>query len=210
MKICQPRSRCRNWRICNFCAALRQAKIADCAERLAQISSKNDWTTLHPLLPGKYGIDMARAEWQKIHRPSAAIWTVEQTKSTRNLHINILHPSFPEKNLTHSHSHSQRINGNIRHVAAYTSKRNQAPDPSEYTGHAFGTCGIMWQHLSSTNAPPALRAAAVQWMLDPLPMIDAATAPPPTLYQIDDNTPEHYRAIAAKYLPDILARVAQF
>lgn len=204
-KICRPQHRCRNWRQCDFCARVRQARIADAAERLASISPNLSWTTLHPILPGKYGIDRARSEWVDVVRPAGAIWTIEKSPSTKNLHLNIIHPTAPDPILARSGKWNRPIIGNVRHVAAYISKRRQAPAPGDYQGRLFGTCGHLWQWLVGERADPIISAAAVQWLIDPLPMIEEAQRHHPLAPTYSFLQPPDYAEIAKKYLPDVLA-----
>lgn len=197
---CAPRSRCRNWRACPACARIRQATVADLAEKLAHAAGRLNLTVLHPTHPGAATVAAIRAAWVRQARPSGAIWTVEQGASPGALHLNILHPSHHQAAPAGAACYSEPIRTTPRAVGAYISKRAGAPDPEIYPGRCLGRSGPLWQWLASDDTAPILQAATYQHIAEP----QAGRQPPP-------DTGEDYRAIAARWLPafaDVLAGTA--
>lgn len=201
---CLPRARCRKWRTCEVCARIRQAKIADAAERLATIAPKLNWACIQPDHAGAAALAAARAEFLAAADPPGAIWTVEQSPTTGRLHCNILTPTEPDRPLRKSRLWIAPVAGDVRHVAAYIAKRDQMPAKAEYGGRLYGTAGPLWQWLTDRRQETLTLAAATQYDLDK----DAIQAQPSGIeryaQEVRAPTAEECRAIAERRLPDLL------
>jgi hypothetical protein len=204
---CAPRARCKCFRTCPICARIRQAKIADAAERLAAISASNTWTTIMPNDRGQAALLACRAAFLRAENAPGALWTVELSPTTGALHCNVLHPTSSSRAMRAARIWQAPIDRPIRDLAAYISKREQMPDPAIFDGRLYGTTGPLWQYLAGTDAPPTVAAAKTQYDIDPDPLrtrtdverrVFAAGAP---------MTRDDYREIAARRLPDLLRAV---
>lgn len=188
---CAPRSRCRNWRVCPTCARIRQATVADLAEKLAANAGRLNLTVLHPTHPGAAAVAAIRAAWVRQARPTGAIWTVEQGAAPGALHLNILHPSHQRAEPTGAACYSEPVRSSPRVVAAYISKRAGAPDPEIYPGRCLGRSGPLWQWLATDTTAPIVQAATLQHIIEPqnnrVPTVAAS---------------DGYRETAARWLPE--------
>lgn len=204
-KYCRPGDRCRNWRECDQCARIRQARIATAAERLESVVGPLDWTTLQPASAAFAAIADARAEFLRKTAPKGAIWTVEQSPNTGNLHLNVLTPAIEQPRLLHASAFHIRAVTNPRQVAAYISKREQMPSRDAYDGRLYGTAGPLWQWLSDRHQQPLIQAAAVQHDINAEAGRLAPMGPARVTDPIKPLTREDYRRIAERRLPDLLA-----
>lgn len=202
---CAPGARCHNWRECPACAATRQRRIADAAERLAGQLGPLDWHTLTPSTQTPAAIAAERARWLRHAAPPGAIWTIERGAESGKLHINIIAPSGHAATTQTAAQFVVRSIESPRAVAAYISKREQAPSSRDYPGRTMGTAGPLWQWLTGKGQFPVLQAAAVQADIDRA--VGAHPAPPaaqPIKCAADlDRT--DYRAIMARRLPDLVS-----
>lgn len=233
--ICTRSRPCRRWRVCIFCARRRQAKIADAVERLASKTGQLRWNILYPSIVGTKGITTMRENWLQAANPQGAIWTIEQSRKTGAFHCNIITPAGSFHEPATGHIWTQTISGNPRHVGAYIAKPSQAPQPADYPGRLMGTAGPLWQYLTTGDALPIVAAAAAQHTIDRETMLaesvqqieyareqirlaglnagqqqrekwarEEAAERKTTTKSLDD-----YRAIAARWLPDVLAITAK-
>lgn len=214
-KQCSPRNTCDNFRDCDYCARIRQAKIADATERLQGLCGELDWTILYPHESGKAGIDAVKAQFIKKAKPEGAIWTVEQSTKSKNLHLNIITPANQIAQLSEAERWSRRIEGCVRNVGAYIAKREQMPNRKDYDGKLFGTAGSLWQVLVTQRESAVVAAAAAQYAINSQAMIDQAARkhyeqqkkPEKRVFYTgkkEEMTREQSREIATKWLPDIL------
>lgn len=203
-RVCCARARCHNWRDCASCGRIRQAKVADMAQRLASMYPTLSWAVIEPHRPGAGAIEQARDEWRRIAKPGAGIWTIEQSKRTGNLHLNIISNSTAARSLSAAECWQQRIVGDPRNVAAYISKPSQAPARSDHHGRLLGTLGPLWQYLAHERQAPAVAAAAIQHALDPKAAEQRARIAAYISGQPEPHTQAEYRAIASRYLPDLI------
>lgn len=201
---CFKGNRCHRWRDCPHCAAIRQAHIADTAERLQKMYPGLAWTTLHPVTSGAEAVARARAAWARKSRVPAGLWTVERSPSTDNYHCNIIAPIGFDADDNKFHRWQRAITGNVRHVAAYISKPEQFPSREDFPGRLYGTLGPLWQHLASARQEPAIAAAALEYAIDPGAAIVRASSESTIVDADDKMTMEDYRAIAARHLPNLL------
>jgi len=208
--VCSKKNRCRKWRICRSCALIRQAKIADLAEKLASMYPALRYSVIEPSKSGQAALAAARAAWGRLHAPPLALWTVEYSKATSNLHLNILHPADAERKSSLFRTWTTEVSGNPRAIGAYIGKPDQAPPQELYPGRTSGTLGPLWKFLANENQAPPLAAAALQHALDPERLARAPASPAPS--QENPQVPENldYRSIAARWLPDILSKRVHF
>lgn len=88
--ICTPRSRCNDWRSCDRCARIRQAKIADVAENRLARNHYLTFLVLKTNEPVTLATDRERLIRSVSNLSSGGIWTVEAGEQFRGLHINLL------------------------------------------------------------------------------------------------------------------------
>ncbi len=153
-RTCAPRARCRKWRTCPACAAIRQARIADAAQRLASLAGTIAWTTIKPLELGDEAALAARNEWLRKAAPAGAIWTVETYNIRAGVHINMLHPPTRPIPMRHAETHVIPAVKEPRAVAAYISKPQSYPDPDQFAGRIYGTAGPLWQWIAKGGDLP--------------------------------------------------------
>lgn len=190
---CAPRARCGRYRTCPTCARIRQAKIADAAERLQRHARDLTWTTIIPDDREWRTLIRCRSAFLEAEQPPGAIWTVEAGQQTGLPHCNILHPTTRPRQLRHAAVWQAPITTTARAVAAYISKQAGFPAPDAYAGRLYGTAGPLWQWLATGKGFPVIEAAKTQYDLDPAPLTQSAPM-----------TGADYRAIAARRIPDIL------
>lgn len=217
---CTPSRRCKDWKHCPRCAAVRQAEIATACERLEAECGHLRWHILYPDQRGQAALEKARANWLRTVSPKGAIWTVEQSSKTGALHCNIITPAqhiYQPRAAAYWH---QAIAGDVRNVGAYISKRGQFPKEHDYTGRLYGTAGQLWQILAEQRIAPVVQAAALQYALDSHKMLERAAwlklnesqqnrlkwaAQESREKAAKQMTLDEAREIAAKWLPDLAA-----
>ena len=207
---CLPRARCRDFRNCPICARIRQAQIADAAERLQAHAGRLTWACLKPVENGADALARARAAFLRAHDPAGAVWTVELSPQTGALHCNVLLPNAEPKRIRLARVWQAPIEGDVRQVAAYIAKRDQIPPRELYDGRLYGTAGPLWQWLAGGDAPPIVAAAKTQYDIDPAPL-STNSGVSQDLF-VANRRPEwsDYREIAARRLPDIMRAVPIF
>lgn len=201
---CRASARCRRWRTCPECAAIRQARIADAADRIAQCFPSLHWSRLTPHHQTPSAIPTVRARWRRAHPQAAGLWTVEQGTHHHHLHLNVLHSDAVLQEIEGASSWTATDLKDHRRVAAYIAKREQAPDPGSYHGRAFGTFGEPWYYLAQARSAPALSAAALQFAIDPGAASRAALDYHDSPRLAAPYSRADYHAIAARYLPDLI------
>lgn len=202
---CRPGNRCHNWRACHKCARIRQARIADAAEKLAGQIGALDWTTITAADQTPTAIARERARWLRQANPAGAIWTIERGEDAGKLHINIIAPSGCAADLPRSAQHRIVRIENPRAVAAYISKPEQAPDAKEWPGRTFGTAGPLWQWLTAKDQHTPVIAAAIQADINRAAGQRSALPPAQTVDCAADLDRVDYRAIMARRLPDLVS-----
>jgi hypothetical protein len=201
---CAPGSRCHHWRTCSACAAIRQARIADAADRIAQCWPGLHWTRVTPHVQTARAISTIRARWRALAAPAAGLWTVEQGARGHHLHLNFLHTDAVLTEIEGASTWTAHAIEDHRRVAAYISKREQAPDPASYHGRSFGTFGAPWFFIANNQQAPALAAAALQFAINPGASTWAELASRESPRQPAPLTRADYHAIATRYLPDLI------
>ena len=219
---CTSTRPCHRWRTCHHCARRRQAKIADAVEKLFGHSGQLRWTILYSGTSEQETIRKIRADWLKAAAPAGAIWTIEQSRKNQNLHCNIITPAGSKHEPANYRSWTNIITGEVRAVGAYISKPGQMPHPDAYTGNLYGTAGQIWQILAGQTVSPVIAATAAPNIIDKVANIDRTginkgrTAEQNRAVwalqeafaeKAPETSRDEYRAIAAKWLPDILESV---
>lgn len=196
---CRPGRRCKDWRDCPDCARIRQAQIAEVAERGAAFSPRVTYAVARTYDPGSFGVDKEAfiARLSKI--TEGGIWTVETGAISTGLHINIiagtldgltaasLAKAWPATSAADFWA-ADIPRRDVRNVAAYVSKRDSFPHPDEYGGRLYGSWGAWKRPLAAlvedrNGIAPVTTGAALEAMLtsagipDPAPMPPAFVAP---------------------------------
>lgn len=207
---CRPGKRCRRWRECDACARIRQAKIADTAEGLLAGYLQLSLIVITPA--DKTPVAMQRAIRAAIRNNGlrAGIWTVERGEKAGALHANILtHQAdiAPQKGAA---VHAETVRTSARAVAAYISKRTQAPRADEYSGKTYSCWGRLADWAYHRDQCAIIQGAAVE--ADMQGRDHQAAPPPPRVMPAGpaELTHDEYRAIAARHLPTLAALSDQF
>lgn len=202
---CAPRNRCRNFRRCETCARIRQARIADQAEQLLSGHLQLQLIVLKPL--DHIGATLRRGIQACIRNNNlpAGIWTIEKGPKTGLIHANILTQAAPIKALKGIDTHSEIARNNARIIAAYISKREQIPAPEHWTGRTYASWGHISHTLNSEKMPAIIHGCAVENALriahkEPLPEEPALRASAP-----HNLSQQEYAEIAARHLPRLAA-----
>lgn len=206
---CRPGHQCNCWRSCDYCARRRQTRIADAAEKLAGAVGAIDWTTITPESQSMAAAVRERGLWLRAAHPPGAIWTIERGIDSGKLHINILAPSGLGAALPRSAQHRITRVDNPRAVAAYISKREQAPSAAEWPGRTFGTAGPLWQWLTAKGQATPIQAAAIQADINRAAGPHPHPPPAQAVRCAADLPAADYRAIMARRVPDLVAAVGR-
>lgn len=190
-------------------------------ENLAERVGALRWHILYPNTAGQAALREVRADWLRTAAPDGAVWTVEQS-TTGALHCNIITPESITREARAADHWQQIIKGNVRDVGAYIGKQAQMPKLESYSGRLYGTAGQLWQILANQKSAPVVAAAAAQYAIDSHAMIDRAAnlqfAKPAKkkIALVNDDwepikkpaelTKEQARAVAANWLPELLAQ----
>ncbi len=152
----------RHHRACNACARLRQARIADVAEKLLGHHPSIAWITLTPTANHAATIAALRAAYLRQAGTQAGLWTIEQGEQAGLLHCNILteHHAIPKTR--GALIHVQPVKSGLRVVAAYISKPAQFPRLPDFNGRIYGSYGMIKDWLTAPEVAPVPRAAYVE------------------------------------------------
>jgi len=178
---CRPGRRCRNWRECPDCARIRQAQIAEVAERGAAFSPRVTYAVVRTYDPGSFGADKDAFIARLARVTEGGIWTVETGAISTGLHVNIiagtldglaaaqLAKAWPVSSAADCWA-ADIPRRDVRHVAAYVSKRDSFPHPDEYAGRLYGSWGAWKKPLAALaedrhGTAPVTAGAAVEAML---------------------------------------------
>lgn len=176
--FCEPKARCRKWRECQYCGAVRQAQIANIAEIGAMGSRSITYAVVKPL-----SNDIAAQKTQVLKHLSSeingAIWTIETGSQVLGLHANLIigsdkpiHAAQVAAGLSgESEVYAQRIpHTDIRKVASYVAKPSNYPEKEQYSGRLYGSVGDWKKPLATmveANAGNGVMAAlALEEMLE--------------------------------------------
>lgn len=175
---CLPASRCKQWKVCSYCAAIRQAQIASVAEQGASLSRRVTFAVVRTAAPND--IDKARERLLRSLKSSidGGIWTIETGRKTAGLHVNlILGSDSPIEAATIARYWSsdadilaQEIpHKDTRNIAAYISKQGGVPPPGEYSGRLYGSYGTWKRPLAvaaTQTTSPIIAGLALEALLE--------------------------------------------
>jgi len=178
---CRPGRRCRNWRECPDCARIRQAQIAEVAERGAAFSPRVTYAVARTYDPATFEHDRAAFVAKLAKITEGGIWTVETGSISTGLHVNIIAGTMDGLAAAHvarawpTGSNADFWVADIprkdaRNVAAYSAKRAGMPHPDEYGGRLYGSWGAWKRPLAVLaedrhGAAPVTAGAALEAML---------------------------------------------
>lgn len=195
-KPCRQGLRCHDWRQCDACAHIRQAQIADVAELGAAVSPAHPITyaVVRSYALADFGTDREAFQRRMAKITGGGIWTVETGEISTGLHINILASSaqpmtagqiaeaWPVKSPADIWA-APVPRQDVRHVAAYISKRKGIPPQAEYSGRVYGSWG-QWKRplgalIEDPQKAPLVAAAALESVLAGAGVPAPAPAPAP-------------------------------
>lgn len=163
---CTPQTPCHQHRHCDYCAALRQRKIAEIASSRHRGGVVTFATLTHLTGP-------AVAAARQLHPGQGGMWSVEAGTKMGGLHVNLLFESQTEL-FAEQIAAAAAIRGaevwaktipavDLRNVAAYINKREGMPRATDYRGNLYG-CWGSWRSLrqvaQAQTMAPLLAAAS--------------------------------------------------
>lgn len=173
---CGIKSRCKKWRLCDKCARIRQAQIANIAESGAKKSKNISMVVIRTYAEHRIGKDKASLIDKFTRNGAGGIWTIEQGEASDGLHINIIAGTDEPINAGEvaqlwkrdidADIWAEPVNSeDVRRVAAYIAKRRQMPAKKRYAGRLYGSFGY-WKKplnlLAESKAPIVALAALNQ------------------------------------------------
>lgn len=158
-KICTSASRCRLYRTCAHCARLRQAHVADLAERLLAQYPAVFLSRFTPHTNTKQEIERLKTSIKRQLGNYQAIWSIEIGQEKQLLHLNILSASPEFKHPKNAEYWQGQAASNLRQLAAYMVKQDQIPPTEIYQGRQFGGFTSMSKLLQDTKIEPVIQAA---------------------------------------------------
>ena len=162
---CSPQYPCNRFRVCDRCAARRQARWADIAERIEAAYGPLDFAVITPNRNDHDAIVAAkRAALRAIDTP-AAIWSVETGILAGRLHINIIGRNLDINRTRNAAVHVEPIRNSARSATAYAFKRKGMPHPSQYDGRIAGGAGHLMEFLARARAYSVAQAASMLTIL---------------------------------------------
>lgn len=200
---CTSRSRCRNARECDYCAAARQKQIGDIAEKLEQQYGELTLTVLKPAMNTPEAIKALHSSFMRRALAPAGIWTVETGEMFRKLHLNILSPKPLPAKWRGIESYSELVRATARDAAAYITKRKGMPEQQQYSGRLYGCWGQVGEILATQERHPVVQAAALEVVLsgkrEPMPEADKVQERP------RERSKAEYAEIMRRNLPVLRA-----
>jgi len=164
-KNCTPAQRCKNWRICDHCAKIRQKKAADKAEELEKYAGQLFLTVITPEENTGTALRRARAAMLRKSIAGTGIWSIEKGEKHSRLHINIITPQPKIIEITGAQIHTEQIRTSARSTAAYITKPSAAPSLIQYDGRLLGSWGIIGELMLKREANPIIQAATINDLL---------------------------------------------
>jgi hypothetical protein len=198
--VCLPDLPCHNFRNCDRCARLRQAKIAELA------SSKHAGGAItYAVITGLSASSIPAAK--QLPCAYGGLFSVEIGAQFRGLHLNLILEAQSSLTADHIATTLSPLHCSIwsapittedlPHVAAYINKREAIPNHREWPGRAYGTFGT-WRSAKSIiqtqRLSPIASAAMHEAELRAFALAPDTPAP-------DMKTPADFREIAARHLP---------
>jgi hypothetical protein len=163
---CTPQYPCRRFITCQHCAARRQARFADIAERIEAAFGPLQYAVITPDQNTAEAIRKAKHAAIRALTSPAAIWSIEVGEQAGRLHINLLGANLDFPKIRNATIHTETVRSNARAVAAYITKANAYPPAHQYQGRAVGTCGTVMQYLAEARDYPVAQAAALLQIID--------------------------------------------
>lgn len=186
---CRAGNRCKQWRVCEQCAKIRQARIANVAEQGSLKSPYITYAVVRPIEGNNFP-----EEKQKIVKAisgvaDGGIWTVETGKFT-GLHTNLVigsserfDPQIIYKTIgveSHVWTNTNVDHKDVRNISSYASKQEGMPKKGEYRGNYYGSFGSWKQPLAvaaTQRINPELALMTIEQLLIdrsvPLPEIES-------------------------------------
>ena len=160
---CRGNYYCHHWRICERCARIRQAKIAERAEYLELRQGKLALAVWKPDYNTAQATKNLRDKLIKSKLAPSGIWTIETGELYAGLHLNTIFPARYIEEARHKADHIEIIKTSARAAAAYIGKRTGMPTIKQYSGRLMGEWGTILQHITSSNSieTATVKAAAV-------------------------------------------------
>ena len=177
---CEPRNRCRQWRVCPTCSNIRQAQIANVAESGANTSSTATFAVIRSFNQDTFGRDKQGFMNRITRKTQGGIWTIETGNSINGLHMNLIIGTdnavdagmLAQAWKQESDIYAEEIpKADVRKVAAYIAKKKGYPDKTDYAGRLYGSWGTWKQPLrilagsESGYINPALKAMGLEQQL---------------------------------------------
>lgn len=163
---CSPQYPCHRFVSCARCAARRQARFADIAERIEAAFGPLTYAVITPNENTQEAIRRAKHAAIRALTSPAAIWSIEVGEQAGRLHINLLGKFDRISQVRKADIHTEPIRTNARSVAAYITKPGAYPPAALYEGRAVGTCGTVMQYLAEARTYPVAQAAALLRIID--------------------------------------------
>ncbi|MEE9356622.1 MAG: hypothetical protein V3U75_13615 [Methylococcaceae bacterium] len=174
---CRSGNRCRQWRECEQCAHIRQAKISDIAERGSLQSPYVTYAVVKPLNDSTFTDEKTKLIKAVSKVADGGLWTVETGKNS-GLHTNLIIGSsepfqietiYGAIGVESSVFANTKLNHNeVRNVASYSSKRVAMPKKDEYVGNLYGRFGCFKTPLAicaENTISPVMAGVALEQML---------------------------------------------
>lgn len=159
---CLPHSRCGKYRVCAFCARVRQAHVADLAEKLFAEYGTVYLARFTPELNTKSEIERLKDAIKRQLDHEHGLWSIESGTDKNLLHINVLSHMPRFKQLKRAEYWQGQQAKNIRQLAAYMVKQSQIPPIEIYNGRQFGTWQSMKSALENKQQLPIIQAAQAE------------------------------------------------
>lgn len=194
---CRPGRRCKQWRVCDACARIRQAQIADVAEAGAALVPRVTYAVVRTYDAATINRDRERFTARLAKISEGGIWTIEKGERSGGMHINIIAGTLDGITAAKlaacwpvgSSADFWAIDiprSDVRHVAAYCSKRSAMPEPECYDGRLYGSWGTWKKPLAAlvedrVTTAPVVAGAALQTMLNAVtqtPTLEARAVSP--------------------------------
>lgn len=166
-----------NYRLCPYCAAVRQKQIADKAQRLEHQFPKLFLSVIKPSDNTAKVIQHLRAALLRRAFAPAGLWSVESGEKLGGLHLNIIAPAPIVKAIQGCSTWSEAITTSARICAAYINKPGSFPDRAEYSGNITGSWSRIPDLFTDPKMPATVQAASLEAALS-------------------GRTPDHYLAEA--------------
>lgn len=158
---CSPQYPCNRFVSCGRCAARRQARFADIAERIEAAFGPLQLAVITPTANNADAIRKAKHAAIRALTSPAAIWSIEVGEQLGGLHINLLGPNLTLPRIRDAAVHIENVRTTARRTAAYITKPSAYPPAHIFEGRAVGTCGTVMQYLAEARQYPTAQAAAL-------------------------------------------------